>query len=113
MAQLSQRQKDCCRLYLERMVQKGMVFAHFPRLARETGCLPWLWHRYYAEYQTSEECDVQIRIRVVPGEGRFAQAKMIHVFKGIFIYEVTLFYGERAEYDIYEDGTRRLLPLAS
>lgn len=106
LAQLSQRQKDCCRLYLERMVQKGMVFAHFPRLARETGCLPWLWHRYYAEYQTSEECDVQIRIRVVPGEGRFAQAKMIHVFKGIFIYEVTLFYGERAEYDIYEDGNQ-------
>ena len=31
---------------------------------------------------------------------------MIHLFKGIFIYEVSLFYGERAEYDIYEDGNQ-------
>ena len=29
---------------------------------------------------------------------------MVHVFQGIFTYEVTLFYGEQAEYEIYRDG---------
>ena len=102
--QLSQRQEDCCRQYLERLAGKGMVFAHLPRLARRTGCLPWLWHRYYVEHQASEDTDVWIRLRITPGGREAVSGKMIHMMKGIFIYEVILFYGEKAEYDIYENG---------
>ena len=32
---------------------------------------------------------------------------MVHVFQGIFTYEVTLFYGEQAEYEIYRDKEQK------
>lgn len=101
--ELTERQKELCRLYMERFTRKGMVFAHFPGLAVKAGCLSWLENRRLIEYQAEETDRFNIRLQIFPAASPPVQGKMIHVFQGIFTYEVTLFYGEQAEYEIYKE----------
>ena len=104
LSELTERQRKLCRLYMERFTQKGMVFAHFPGLAVKAGCLSWLENRCLIEYQAEETDRLNIRLQIFPAASPPAQGKMVHVFLGIFAYEVTLFYGEQAEYEIYREA---------
>ncbi len=105
--ELNERQKELCRLYMERFTEKGMIFAHFPGLSAKAGCLTWMENRYLAEYQAEEGERLNIRIQILPAAAPPIQGKMVHVFQGIFTYEVTLFYGEQAEYEIYRDKEQK------
>ena len=89
---------------MERFTEKGMVFAHFPGLAVKAGCLSWLENRRLIEYQAEETDRLNIRLQIFPAAAPPVQGKMLHVFLGIFTYEVTLFYGEQAEYEIYKES---------
>lgn len=104
LTELDERQKELCRLYMERFTEKGMVFAHFPSLAKKAQCLAWMENLCLAEYQAEETDRLNIRIQILPASAPPVQGKMLHVFQGIFTYKVTLFYGEQAEYEIYRDG---------
>ena len=71
--------------------------------AEKAGCLSWLENRRLIEYQAEETDRFNIRLQIFPAASPPVQGKMIHVFQGIFTYEVTLFYGEQAEYEIYKE----------
>ncbi|MCI8514567.1 MAG: hypothetical protein HFI93_08100 [Lachnospiraceae bacterium] len=99
--ELSAEECGLCKQMLEELYRKGYVFAYYRELARFVRLPEELNDKLFLEYRGSKTGRVQIRWRVLPEEKEEIET-MPHMYEGIFVKQIPVFYGETLEYEIFD-----------
>lgn len=104
---LSEKQLELCKKLLSEMNNKKIYFGFFKKFMGRISMPIAMLDKTYIEYRTNPKYRVTINYMIEGGESgnRFIAQEMTPVFEGIFVKELTLFYGESVQYYIVEqDG---------
>lgn len=97
-------QEECvlCQKMLDELYRKNYVFAYYRDLGRFARLPEELNDKMILEYNGGKASRLQIKTRVLPAEEEGEAETMPHMYEGIFVKLVPLFYGETLEYAIYD-----------
>jgi hypothetical protein len=82
----------------------NMVFDFFTAFAGEKGYPQSLRGRTVISYRAKPEEHLRIRYRIRPDQTEFRYEVLPHMYQGYFSKELTVFYGDTVEYEIYRDA---------
>ena len=102
--ELSEIQKQLCRVVVDMLLEEEMVFPYFKELGKHIPMPEEIMTSVMVEYRMSGKGQPEIETRTVPVETMFYREPMRKVFSGIYITLKRLFDGETLEYRIYEKG---------
>ncbi|MBR5474244.1 MAG: hypothetical protein IKU83_02420, partial [Lachnospiraceae bacterium] len=102
--QMDLTEEECvlCQKMLDELYRKNYVFAYYCDLGRFARLPEELNDKMILEYHGGKAARLQIRTRVLPAEEPSEPETMPHMYEGIFVKLVPLFYGETLEYAIYD-----------
>lgn len=102
-SELTAEERELCGRMVEELCRRNYAFAYYRELERFVS-LPEEWKdKLFLEYRGSRTGRVQIRWRVLPGGSEEIET-MPHMYEGIFVKQIPVFYGETLEYEIYDPG---------
>lgn len=101
--ELSEEERELCGRMLEELCRKNYVFAYYRDLERFVRLPEELNDKLFVEYRGSKTGRVQIRWRLLPGEKEEIET-MPHMYEGVFVKQIPVFYGETLEYEIRDPG---------
>ncbi|MCI8664500.1 MAG: hypothetical protein HFG69_14840 [Hungatella sp.] len=109
-AKLSEKQKKLCQSIIDYLLEKGMVFPYFKRLAGQIRIPEEILDKAMFQYVGQKSDKIELMIRILPNEEQFHRDEMKRVYQGIFVKQKILFEGEIMEYEIYEQrGSKKVL----
>lgn len=89
---------------MDYLIRKKLIFAYTRTLYRFVRIPDSVMDRYYIEYHGQKENRPSLYLRILPDQGDFEEEEITRVYQNIYVRPVTLFAGERAEYQIYESA---------
>ena len=101
---LSAEDCDLCGQMIEALYRKGYVFAYYQNCARFTRLPDELSDKVIVEYRAKKNDRIRIRIRISPGDEETPVRTMPHMYEGIFVLPIAVFYGETLQYEIIDMG---------
>lgn len=101
---LTDKQLLLCTRLMEELCAQNIYFGFYKKLIGKIPVPMAVLDKSYIEYRTNPKCRVMLHYMIEGGEsrGRFIEQEMTHVCYGIFVKELTLFYGDCAQYYIVE-----------
>lgn len=109
---LSDKQLSLCGRLMEELCSQKIYFGFYKKLIGRVPVPMAVLDKSYIEYRTNPKCHVTIHYMVEGGESgnRFMAQEMTPAYDGIFVKELTLFYGDCVQYYIVEkDGDREVI----
>ncbi|WP_031549577.1 DUF5717 family protein [Oribacterium sp. FC2011] len=85
------------------LIQKKLVFPYIRTLSDIIRIPDSVMDRYYVEYHGEKSIRPSLYLRILPDERDFEEVEISRVYQNIYVRPVTLFSGERAEYQIYDE----------
>lgn len=82
---------------------RNMVFDFFTAFAAEDGYPLNLRGKMVISLRGKADERLRIRYRILPDQDEFRDEVLPHMYQGYFSKELTVFYGETVEYEIYRD----------
>ena len=99
---LTQEECALCQKMLDELYRKNYVFAYYRELGRFARIPEELNDKLILEYHGNKAGRIQIRTRVLPAEEEGEAETMPHMYEGIFVKLIPVFYGETLEYEIID-----------
>ncbi len=99
---LTQEECALCQKMLDELYRKNFVFAYYRDLGRFAQLPEELNDKMILEYQGGKAARLQIKTWILPAEEEAEAETMPHMYEGIYVKLVPLFYGETLEYAIYD-----------
>ena len=87
---------------MDYLIRKKLIFAYTRTLYRFVRIPDSVMDRYYIEYHGHKDIRPSLYLRILPDQGDFEEEEITRIYQNIYVRPVTLFAGERAEYQIYE-----------
>ena len=97
---------------MDYLIRKKLIFAYTRTLYRFVRIPDSVMDRYYIEYHGHKDIRPSLYLRILPDQGDFEEEEIVRIYQNIYVRPVTLFAGERAEYQIYE-STKDQVPATS
>ena len=97
---------------MDYLIRKKLIFAYTRTLYRFVRIPDSVMDRYYIEYHGHKDIRPSLYLRILPDQGDFEEEEITRIYQNIYVRPVTLFAGERAEYQIYESAKDQV-PAAS
>ena len=85
------------------LVQKKLVFPYTRTLSDIIRIPDSVMDKYYIEYHGEKSIRPSLYLRILPDERDFEEVEITRVYQNIYVRPLTLFSGERAEYQIYDE----------
>lgn len=79
---------------------RGMYFSFYKHFSKRLQVKYFLQDKVFIEYHTEKQCQVSLNYSI--GEDEFIREDMEHVYSGIYVKPVILFFGEAIQYYIEE-----------
>ncbi|MDO4622131.1 MAG: DUF5717 family protein [Eubacteriales bacterium] len=98
---LDQKQTELCRVLLKEMDERGLRFEFYGKLPKELLQAYQIEDKIFIQEQYDPECRVVIHYRLTELDGQtgaWISEPVRNVYKGIFVREFLLFYGETLTY---------------
>ncbi|MEG2349656.1 MAG: DUF5717 family protein [Hungatella sp.] len=110
LSELDAEQTLLCQDIINILLAEGMVFPYYKNLATHITIPATVLDQCVIQYIGQRDSDIDLQIRILPGEEQYHSDDMRRVYQGIFIKQKILFEGEVLDYQIYEqkDGKRLL-----
>ena len=89
---------------MDYLIRKKLIFAYTRTLYRFVRIPDSVMDRYYIEYHGHKDIRPSLYLRILPDQGDFEEEEITRIYQNIYVRPVTLFAGERAEYQIYESA---------
>lgn len=99
---LSGEEKLELSMILDHLIEKKLVFAYTKEASKFVHIPDYIMNRYYIEYRGDAEVRPTLMLRILPEEQDFEEREFSRVFMNVYVCPVTLFTGEKAEYQIYD-----------
>jgi hypothetical protein len=99
--ELTKEECTLCQQMLNELYRKNYVFAYYRELGRFARLPEELHDKAILEYRGGKTGRIQIRWRVLPEENGTVET-MPHMYEGIFVKQIPVFYGETLEYEIFD-----------
>ena len=103
LAELREDQKSLCKRAMEVLVDQGMIFAYFKKLAPYADIPADILDKEIIEYHGSAAGHPVLMVRILPDEEEYHEEDLRMVYKGIYIRQKLLFEGEIMEYQVFEE----------
>ena len=97
---------------MDYLIRKKLIFAYTRTLYRFVRIPDSVMDRYYIEYHGHKDIRPSLYLRILPDQGDYEEEEIVRIYQNIYVRPVTLFAGERAEYQIYE-STKDQVPATS
>lgn len=88
---------------MDLLIRKKLIFAYTRTLYRFVRIPDSVMDRYYIEYHGHKEIRPSLFLRILPDQGDFEEEEITRIYQNIYVRAITLFAGEQAEYQIYEN----------
>ena len=107
-AELSDKQIELCRHCMEYLLDKGYCFEFFKGFNKWFELPGNVCDRAIIEYRTSPDCDVYVHYAMKNEyeDTMYQVCKMRDCFGGVFVKDLTVFYGENIQYYITEENEK-------
>lgn len=107
---LEEDQKQLCQNLVNILLEEGMVFPFFKKLANHISIPNDVLDKGIIQYIGQKDSGVELEIRILPDEEEYHSDDMKRVYQGVFIKQKILFDGEIMEYQVFErNGEKRVL----
>ena len=100
---LSEADKSFVSYYIQKFVQKKLIFAFFKEFEGKVALPSCLLDKYYVEYHANPKHKLTIHYSCCMEESELRKEAMVDMDYGIFVKELILFYGESLQYFITEE----------
>ena len=97
---------------MDYLIRKKLIFAYTRTLYRFVRIPDSVMDRYYIEYHGQKDIRPSLYLRILPDQGDYEEVEITRIYQNIYVRPVTLFAGERAEYQVYE-SPKDQIPAAS
>lgn len=105
---ISDKQKELCKYCMEYLLDKGYCFEFFKIFIKWFELPGNVCDRAVIEYRTSPDCNVYVHylMKNEYEDNGYQVCKMKDCFGGVFVKELTIFYGENIQYYITEENEK-------
>ena len=104
LTELDVEQTKLCQEMVDILLEAGLVFPYFKKLAVHVRIPEWVLNKAMIQYMGKKDSGVSLQIRILPDEEEFHADEMKRMYQGVFIRQKVLFEGEKLEYRVYEQN---------
>jgi hypothetical protein len=85
------------------LIQKKLIFPYIRTLSDIIRIPDSVMDKYYIEYHGEKSIRPSLYLRILPDERDFEEVEITRVYQNIYVRPITLFSGERAEYQVFDE----------
>ena len=110
LTELDVEQTKLCQEMVNILLDGGLVFPYFKKLAVHVRIPEWVLDKAIIQYVGKKDSGISLQIRILPDEEEFHSDEIRRIYQGVYIRQKVLFEGEKLEYRIYEQqGEKQVL----
>lgn len=98
--ELSVEETEELNAMMQVLLKKKLIFAYTKKLQRFISLPDYITDKTYIEYHGDREDKPTLYVRVLPDESAYHAEEISRVYQNIFVAPLTLFTGERADFQI-------------
>ncbi len=98
--ELSEEECEELNSMMQVLLKKKLVFAYTKKLQRFISLPDYITDKTYIEYHGDREDKPTLYVRILPDESAYHAEEISRVYQNIFVAPLTLFTGERADFQI-------------